>query len=105
MNRVKMEAFVTVLMYVDVLLVGQILLVNQVFIFIIDFLKGITMTIIITWLLLLFFLDVDECSNSTLNNCDHMCANTIGSYNCSCSDGYRLSSNGFTCYGIGIWLL
>ena len=35
----------TVLMYVDVLLVGQIPLVNQVFIFIIDFFKGIMMTI------------------------------------------------------------
>ena len=47
-----------------------------------------------------FFLDVDECSSQTLNICDHLCANTIGSYNCSCNDGYRLSSNGFTCYGI-----
>lgn len=43
--------------------------------------------------------DVDECNDTALNYCDHSCTNTIGSYNCSCDDGYRLSSDGHTCLG------
>ena len=34
-------------------------------------------------------LDINECA---VNNggCDHLCKNTIGSYTCSCHNGYRL---------------
>ncbi|OMO60626.1 hypothetical protein COLO4_33788 [Corchorus olitorius] len=33
--------------------------------------------------------DIDECKNSTLNNCDKICTNTEGSYTCSCPKGYH----------------
>ncbi|KAL8517231.1 hypothetical protein ACS0TY_015453 [Phlomoides rotata] len=32
--------------------------------------------------------DIDECSNTTLNNCDKICINTPGSFNCSCPKGH-----------------
>ena len=36
-------------------------------------------------------IDVDECSNSSLNNChvNASCDNYIGSFNCSCNDGFE----------------
>ena len=44
--------------------------------------------------------DVDECSNSSLNNCDSNaeCRNTIGSYQCSCLQGFM--GNGTYCSGM-----
>ena len=45
------------------------------------------------------FSDVDECEDFYLNNCDQLCANTIGSYNCNCTDGYSLSTDEHTCLG------
>ena len=42
--------------------------------------------------------DIDECIAGT-DNCDSICSNTIGSYNCSCSPGYRLQGDGATCRG------
>lgn len=40
-------------------------------------------------------LDIDEC---TLGYpCDHICTNTIGSFECSCDEGYAL--NGTICNG------
>ncbi|XP_061399860.1 protein tolkin [Musca vetustissima] len=43
-----------------------------------------------------FFTDIDECS---INNggCQHECRNTIGSYVCSCHNGYSLHENGHDC--------
>uniref|UniRef100_A0A1I8PPZ3 Metalloendopeptidase n=1 Tax=Stomoxys calcitrans TaxID=35570 RepID=A0A1I8PPZ3_STOCA len=43
-----------------------------------------------------FFTDIDECS---INNggCQHECRNTIGSYMCSCHNGYSLHENGHDC--------
>lgn len=40
------------------------------------------------------FADIDECKDSTLNNCmkKEYCTNTLGNYTCSCPDGY--SGNG-----------
>ncbi|XP_055860003.1 neurogenic locus notch homolog protein 2-like isoform X4 [Biomphalaria glabrata] len=32
--------------------------------------------------------DKDECSNSTISNCEQMCLNTLGGYVCTCYDGY-----------------
>jgi len=44
-------------------------------------------------------LDVNECStNNGGCSLNANCANTIGSFTCTCKDGY--SGNGFTCSGI-----
>ncbi|KAI5090143.1 growth arrest-specific protein 6 precursor, partial [Silurus meridionalis] len=36
--------------------------------------------------------DVNECSKEN-GNCEHECSNSVGSYHCSCHDGYRLSGH------------
>uniref|UniRef100_A0A336L7R2 Metalloendopeptidase n=1 Tax=Culicoides sonorensis TaxID=179676 RepID=A0A336L7R2_CULSO len=43
-----------------------------------------------------YFTDVDECA---VNNggCQHECRNTIGSYMCSCQNGFTLHENGHDC--------
>ena len=46
----------------------------------------------------LFATDNDECITNN-SNCDHVCSNTIGSFNCSCDSGFSLHSNGATCHG------
>ena len=40
--------------------------------------------------------DIDECLKH-IDNCKHNCRNTIGSYICSCRDGYALNEDGLTC--------
>ena len=47
----------------------------------------------------LFFSDVDECANFSLNNCSENanCTDTIGSYECVCVEGY--TGNGMFCEG------
>ena len=42
-----------------------------------------------------FYLDIDECNENT-DNCSQNCSNTIGSYQCSCNDGYTLDSHQHT---------
>lgn len=44
--------------------------------------------------------DIDECR---LNNggCDHICRNTVGSFECSCKKGYKLLINERNCQGKG----
>ena len=44
------------------------------------------------------FKDINECYERS-DDCDHLCTNTIGSYNCSCRDGYYLHQDGKTCLG------
>ena len=46
------------------------------------------------------FADVDECMDTTLNNCsvNANCSDTIGSYECLCSFGY--TGDGFICDGV-----
>lgn len=41
-------------------------------------------------------IDIDECSNSALNNCGigASCIDTIGSFQCSCNGGYMDNGNG-----------
>ena len=46
-----------------------------------------------------FHTDIDECSDVLFNNCSHMCLNNNGSYECVCSFGYSLKSDGKTCEG------
>ena len=43
-------------------------------------------------------IDINECSEGS-DNCDQTCANTVGSFTCSCADGFQLSSDGRTCNG------
>ena len=43
--------------------------------------------------------DIDECSEG-LSGCAHLCANTIGSYACTCEDGYQLSDDDHSCADI-----
>ncbi|XP_071948055.1 uncharacterized protein [Antedon mediterranea] len=48
-------------------------------------------------------IDVNECSNISLNFCDMdngICHNTIGGYNCSCTDGFTLDNDLRTCTDI-----
>ena len=44
------------------------------------------------------FQDIDECTRGT-EECSHGCANTEGSYYCTCADGYELSGDNKTCVG------
>ncbi|XP_052261803.1 uncharacterized protein LOC127865824 isoform X1 [Dreissena polymorpha] len=45
-------------------------------------------------------LDLNECNDTSTYNCDHICNNLDGSYNCSCYDGYILSNDNHTCLDI-----
>ena len=45
-------------------------------------------------------LDIDECDLGQ-HQCNHICDNKIGSYECLCTDGYKLDSDEFTCNGRG----
>lgn len=44
--------------------------------------------IVLTSLDLLTLLDINECADDN-GNCEHYCTNYIGSYECSCRDGYE----------------
>lgn len=46
-----------------------------------------------------FFPDIDECTDSNLNNCslNANCSDNIGSYDCTCSAGYV--GDGYFCDG------
>ena len=44
------------------------------------------------------YIDINECSEGTAG-CAHVCTDTIGSYICSCDQGYHLDSEGQTCNG------
>jgi hypothetical protein len=47
-----------------------------------------------------FSTDINECSSSATNSCQHNCTNTLGSYTCQCNAGYRLNGDGQTCTGM-----
>lgn len=47
--------------------------------------------------------DVDECEVFGGDQlCSHICVNTIGSFLCECHRGYKLASDGRTCYRDGM---
>ena len=46
----------------------------------------------------IFYSDIDECVQG-LAECSQRCNNTIGSYFCTCMDGYELESDNHTCTG------
>lgn len=39
--------------------------------------------------------DINECESSELNNCDDICINMNGFYQCSCVEGFNLVADGF----------
>ncbi|XP_062867509.1 epidermal growth factor-like protein 7 [Trichomycterus rosablanca] len=41
--------------------------------------------------------DVDECKEGT-HGCSQLCVNSIGSYQCLCSDGFQLERDGKSCW-------
>ena len=43
--------------------------------------------------------DNDECAENA-DNCEQVCLNTVGSFDCGCNPGYELTSDGRTCQGI-----
>lgn len=43
-------------------------------------------------------IDKDECALAN-GGCQHTCENSVGSFSCSCNDGYKLNSDGLTCSG------
>ena len=45
------------------------------------------------------YVDIDECKNNSLNQCEQECVNNPGSYSCKCKSGFKLNSNGFACDG------
>ena len=47
----------------------------------------------------LYAVDIDECQFRN-GGCDHDCANTNGSYYCSCYDGYNLKEDNSSCAGM-----
>ena len=44
------------------------------------------------------FSDIDECTRDG-HDCNQLCINTVGSYECMCRDGYFLHQDGKTCLG------
>lgn len=42
--------------------------------------------------------DINECATNN-GNCSQICTNTVGSFYCSCMDGYTLNANGKACNG------
>ena len=49
--------------------------------------------------LLYLFSDYDECTGNN-GGCDQTCSNTVGSFFCSCGDGYMLDVDMTSCNGI-----
>ena len=48
---------------------------------------------------LTYFADIDECTDSTINQCEHLCENILGSFRCACQEGFRLEDDGQSCEG------
>ena len=53
---------------------------------------------IIIYLVPNYSADVDECTEMT-HMCTQNCHNSVGSYVCTCDEGFVISSNGTTCIG------
>ena len=48
--------------------------------------------------LCLKYTDINECQTSN-GDCEQICTNTVGSFECSCITGFSLSSGGVNCIG------
>ena len=55
--------------------------------------------------LVIVTVDINECAGE--NNCSENsnCTNTLGSYQCSCHDGYLDEGNGYTCTGMLLFII
>lgn len=60
---------------------------------------GMSLSLLISFHACLLFTDINECLIAGSNQCNQNCHNTVGSYTCSCRDGYSLDSNRFGCSG------
>ena len=49
--------------------------------------------------MILFRLDIDECTDPSLHRCVHSCINNDGGYTCSCDVGYILDEDEYGCDG------
>jgi len=58
--------------------------------------KARTCKVLITFFCV--YLDNDECATDN-GNCDDICVNSLGSFHCSCQEGFSLTSNGIDCEG------
>jgi len=85
--NVKMEGNVFYLNCARVLQDGPVISVTKV--------SSTTSTVMCV--LIIMFSDINECSGN--HTCDHACADTHGSFVCSCDDGFDLQSDGRTCIG------
>ncbi|XP_077978931.1 uncharacterized protein LOC144434353 [Glandiceps talaboti] len=61
--------------------------------------EGIDVTKVII-LAHILIVHIDECALYTDNDCDHICHNFDGSYNCTCQEGYATTDDGRTCQPI-----
>ena len=50
------------------------------------------------FMLMYIILDINECHES-IGVCSHNCINNVGSYRCTCPNGYYLGTDGKTCQG------
>ncbi len=55
-------------------------------------------TLMVIYAIMSICLDADECQIGN-GDCAHTCTNQVGSYKCSCDDGYQLASNKHSCIG------
>ena len=49
----------------------------------------------------LYFVDIQECRDG-LHNCDHICIELDGDFECACHNGFTLESDNATCSGLHI---
>ena len=54
---------------------------------------------VIHGIILYHFTDIHECSEG-ISGCNQVCSNTIGSYYCTCFEGYYLGGDNHTCLGL-----
>lgn len=57
-----------------------------------------TFKLVLMWCNLTTAVDVNECATNN-GGCQQLCGNTVGSFQCSCTAGYNLASNGLSCTG------
>ena len=43
-------------------------------------------------------IDIDDCATEN-GGCEQICINNVGSYECSCTAGYTMKSDGYNCAG------